>query len=92
VRVAGIDGPKLGLGFETVTEYDPGSRIAEAGTAAVSCVELTKVGIMVFPKNAESTICTVDPLRNPLPFSVIVNPGPPELTFAGEIDVRVGVG
>src|SRR5579864_7419919 len=58
-----------------------------AGITALTCVALTKVvARAVLLKDATA------PLRNPVPVTVRVNPGPPAVVDDGDMDVMVGVG
>lgn len=93
VKLAAFEGPTVGCGLEAVTEYAPGNKIAEAGTTAVSCVELTKVVVSKVVKPVEfSANTTCAPLKNPEPLTLRVKPGSPELALVGDIEVSVGGG
>ena len=70
-----------------MTEALPGVAMSEAGTCARSCVALTKVVVRVTPFQR-----IVDPLTNPLPDTVSVNPGPPPIADAGDSAVNDGTG
>ncbi len=65
----------------------PGLAIRLAGTAAVSCVELTNVVVSAVPFQ-----CTLAPERKLVPFTVSVNAAPPAITEVGLKLVMVGVG
>lgn len=93
VKFTGAAGPKLGAGFATVTPYAPGKRMAEAGTGAVICVEVTTlvVNAVEAPKGVSANV-VVAPERNCEPLMVSVKPGSPELAVVGEIEVTTGVG
>ena len=52
---------------------------------AVICVALTKAVFRPAPFT-----CTTDPAKNPVPFTVSVNPEPPAVTLDGAMEVIVG--
>ena len=70
-----------------MTEALPGVAMSEAGICARSCVALRKVVVRFTPFQR-----IVDPLTNPLPDTVSVNPGPPPLADAGDSAVNDGTG
>lgn len=90
VKIKPFEGLLIG-GFDTSIKKLPGKRIVEAGTVAVSCVELTKVVLSGVPV-PEGPARTVAPLKKFEPFTVRVKAGSPEFALAGESDVIVGVG
>ncbi len=65
----------------------PTLAIKLAGTAAVNCVELTKVVVSAVPFH-----CTIAPARKLVPFTVRVNAAPPAITEVGLKLVMAGVG
>ena len=83
VRGSGLDAALPGL--VTVTGIGPCCWIRLAGTAAVTCVELTKVVVSdVVPRSA------VAPDTKFVPLIVNVNAGPFSGTVAGEMLLSVG--
>ena len=70
-----------------MTEALPGVARSEAGICARSCVALTNVVVRFAPVQR-----IVDPLTNPLPDTVSVNPGPPPIADAGDSAVNDGTG
>jgi hypothetical protein len=87
--VNGIDvgvGPPPGLGFTTVTLTVPAVATSAAGTAAVTCVELTSVvGSVLVPK------FTAEVETKFVPLTVSVNAAPPA-TCVCPSDASVGTG
>lgn len=71
----------------TVSEAIPWEAMRFAGTAAVSCVEFTKV-----VGNAELSHSNVAPIRNPVPFTVRVKAVPPAEAEVGLRLVIAGTG
>jgi len=93
VKFTKLEGPTVGTGLRTLIVNGPGKVIAEAGTTAVSCVELTKVDGNAVPLNVVELLkSTIAPLRKPEPFTVRVKFGSPELALVGEMVVMVGAG
>ena len=78
--------PPPGAGENTVTEALPGVAMSEAGICARSCVA-EKVVVRLTPFQRIE-----DPLANPLPDTVNVNPGPPPIADAGDSAVNDGTG
>jgi len=76
-----------GPGFTTVTLTGPGDAIRFAGTAAVSCVALTKVVVNAVPPH-----CTVEPETKLVPVTASVNAGPPATPEEGDSEEMVGAG
>ena len=77
----------FGAGFVTVTVAVPAVAISAAVIAALSCVALTKVVVLVAPLNF-----TIDVETKPVPFTVIVKAAPPAVALVGEREVSVGAG
>ena len=73
--------------FAAVICADPGCVIMLAGTAAVSCLALTKVVVKAVLLND-----TVAPARKFVPVTVRVKAAPPDVTVDGERLVIVGAG
>lgn len=74
-------------GFTTVQVTVPAEAIRLAGIVQVVWVALTKVHARATPLH-----CTVDPLTNPVPFTVSTYGGPPAVTEAGLRRDMLGVG
>src|SRR5579859_41160 len=87
VNVWPLEAPPPGAGFTTVTVAVPGAATLPAGTAAVSCVALTKLVLRLMPFH-----CTVEEEIKLLPFTVSVNAAPPAVALAGLTLVVVGAG
>jgi hypothetical protein len=79
--------PPLAEVATTVTEAEPGLARSVAGIAAVTCVGLTKVVVRLAPFH-----CTVEPLMNPVPFTVRVRPTPPVTAAPGDSVARDAAG
>ena len=79
--------PPPGAGENTVTEALPGVAMSEAEISARSCVALTNVVVRFTPVHR-----IMEPLTNPLPDTVSVNPGPPPVAEAGDSTVTDGTG
>ena len=75
-----------------MTVHAQGNAKAEAGTTAVSCVELTNVVVNGVGSPVELRKYAVAPFRKPEPVIVRVKDGLPEFAVVGESDVRVGGG
>ena len=81
------DVPPPGAGLVTVTVAVPAVAISAAVIAAVSCVALTNVVVLVAPLNF-----TTDVETNAVPFTVRVKAAPPAVALVGEREVAVGAG
>jgi hypothetical protein len=87
--------PPPGAGLVTVTQPEPALAMAELGTFALSCEELTKLVLRAVPFQL-----TFEPEAEPEPFKVSVNPAAQEqqwwaqgdrcLTKLGLDSVRIG--
>ena len=86
VNDTAFDAP-LGAGFVTVTVAVPAVAISAAVIAAVNCVALTKVVVLVAPLNFTTDVDT-----NPVPLTVRVKAAPPAVALVGEREVTVGAG
>lgn len=73
-----LDTRLVGDGFKTDTEKIPTATMSEDEIEAVNLVKLTKVVDLLVPFQR-----TFEPLTNPVPLTVSVNPLPPTLTTAG---------
>jgi len=87
VNVAAGEVPPPGVGLTTDTAAVPAVRISAAVKVAVSCVAVTKVVPRFDPLNR-----TVEPVTNPVPFTVSVKAGPPARAEDGESEETVGEG
>jgi len=87
VKVIAVELPPPGVGLNTVTEAEPAVCRSVPGTAAVSCVALTKVVVSATPFH-----CTTAPLTKLVPVNVSVNAGPPTVPKVGDTDANVGAG
>jgi xanthosine utilization system XapX-like protein len=86
-KLTDADAPVVGAGFVTLTNAVPGAVRSDASIAAVICVELTKVVVLLLPLKS-----TTAPLMKFVPFTVNVNAAPPTVALDGESDVIVGTG
>ena len=77
-KKAALEAPPPGPGLTTVTCAVPSVAMSEASMAAVNCELLTNVVARGLPFQL-----TTEPLTNPVPFTVSVNPGPPGAAAAG---------
>src|SRR5271155_1575227 len=77
-RNATFDTPPPGLGLETVMDAVLAVAMFEDGTLAVNSELVTKVVVNGVPFQL-----IVDPLTNPVPFTVSVKPDPPGATADG---------
>lgn len=82
-----MERPPAGAGFTTVTEALPAAEMSPDGTAAVSCVLLTKVVVRPTPFH-----CTTDEGTKLLPITVSVNVGVPASPLDGEREATTGTG
>src|SRR5262245_104065 len=87
VSVSALEVPPPGLGLKTVMLAVPASLTSLAWMLALSCELLTKV---VF--RFELRKRTIDPVRNPEPFTVSEKFGLPAATDAGVIELMTGTG
>jgi hypothetical protein len=87
LRVAALDTPPPGVGLKTVMLNVPAFATSAAEILAVSCVPLTKVVVRSAPFQR-----TIDPLTNPVPFTVKVKAAAPRERIDGEIVDIVGAG
>ena len=87
VKTAAAEAPPPGAGFRTVTCAVPAAATSAAVTAACSCVVLTRVVVREEPFH-----CTVEPVKNPLPFTMSVKPGAPATAVEGETEEMTGAG
>lgn len=87
VKVAVLDEPPPGAGLVTCTGAVPAVAISDAGTEAVSCVELTNVVVRLLPFQLATELDT-----KPEPFTVRVKAGPPAVELFGESVLIAGVG
>jgi len=76
----------VGVGFSTVTGYDPTLAMSPDFIDAVSLVAFTKVVDLLLPFQR-----TLEPLTKPVPFTVNVKLLPPTLTALGETLVMEGL-
>ena len=73
--------------MSTTTAAVPTGAISAAEMPAVSCVVLTNVVVRLAPFQR-----TVEPLTNPVPFTVSVKPDPPAFVEDGDNVVTRGAG
>jgi len=81
------DVPPPGAGFVTVTVAVPAVAISAAVIAAVNCVALMKVVVLVAPLNFTTDVAT-----KPVPLTVRVKAALPAVALIGEREVAVGAG
>jgi len=81
------DVPPPGAGFVTVTVAVPAVAISAAVIAAVNCVALMKVVVLVAPLNFTTDVAT-----KPVPLTVRVKAALPAVALVGEREVAVGAG
>ena len=81
------DVPPPGAGLVTVTVAVPAVAISAAVIAAVNCVALTNVVVLVAPLNFTTDVDT-----KPVPLTVRVKAAPPAVALVGEREVAVGAG
>jgi len=79
--------PPPGAGVLTATEAVPALATSVAAIAAWSWFELTNVVLLALPFHR-----TVEPLTNPVPFTVSVNAGLAVVALLGEIETTLGTG
>jgi hypothetical protein len=75
-------------GFVTVTEIVPGVAMADAGTATISWLPLTKVVLAVWAVPFKFTTAL---LAKFVPFTVRVNAAPPAVALLGASAATVGI-
>jgi hypothetical protein len=79
--------PPPGAGLVTVTGKFPIAAMSAAVTDMVTCVALTNAVVRAVPLNV-----TTEFDRKFVPFTVSVNPAPPNTALGGDSDVIVGPG
>jgi hypothetical protein len=84
-KMSGDDRPPDVPGLDTVMLARPEALISEAAMASVNRVELTNVVVFAAPFHN-----TVEPVLNPLPFTVKTIPVDPETTTAGVRLLTIG--
>ena len=87
VNVAEVEVPPPGAGLSAVTAAVPAAARSAAGISAVICVALTNVVERLAPFHK-----TCDPVINPLPVTVRVNPLAPTPADAGTMEASDGAG
>jgi 3,4-dihydroxy-2-butanone 4-phosphate synthase len=87
VKVTAFDVPPPGAGFVTVTGGVPAEARSLAKIAAVICVALTNVVVLVVPLKF-----TTDVFTKLVPFTVNVNAPEPSVALGGDSVVTVGTG
>jgi hypothetical protein len=87
VKLKFSDVPPPGAGLNTVTCAVPALAMSDAPMAACNCVPATYVVVRGNPFHL-----TTDPLMNPVPFTVSVNPTDPAVAEDGDSIVMDGAG
>src|ERR1700677_3718552 len=82
-----LEAPPPGAGFITFTNSVPSKAVSTAGTAAVNCVELTKL-----VASADPPTSTVEAATKFVPLTVSVRAAPPTAALFGERPVMIGTG